>query len=296
MIKKILKHTFKFVLNILNTALSALLILYLSRPLRRLAEQVAVTTPIQNKKSCLVLGNGPSADLVGSKISDVKARYDVLAMNFFALSPLFDVIRPRYYILQDSNIFNGNKIKFFQDKNDALLNKLEAIEYELTLFVPVLNKHSKFVKKLRSSSIRVCFYNPTPVDGFSWFRSMCFKLQLGMPRPETVANAAIFIAISLGYKSVHLLGCEQSWLKNLFVDEDNMVHVSLQHFYGGNSSLGRHSSLTTLATFLESQAKCFRSHEKLADYAVQQNCDILNCTPGSYIDAYSKSSFLDFDN
>lgn len=292
MSRKFIKSILMFNRQIFDTVTSLAAIFYLSRPVRLFSKQASVSYSAHKAANCLVLGNGPSVNLIKEEISYVKKHYDVLAMNYFALTPLFDKLCPRFYVLQDTGIFYGNKIDdYYQNKNDELIRKFESLDFQINIFIPVSARKSNFVKKLKLTKANICFFNPTSVTGFAWFRSQCFNLRLGMPRPETVAHSSIFIAMGIGYSHLHLLGCEQSWLKDLAIDDDNVVHVHLNHFYKGKSAIARGSSLDTLATFLESQAKCFRSHEMLALYAKEINCEIINFTPKSYIDAYPKKDF-----
>jgi len=119
-----------------------------------------------------------------------------------------------------------------------------------------------------------------------------------MPRPHNVMIPSIFIALSLNVKEIALIGIDHSWLKEIYVDEQNNALFFNQHFYDkeisakkfdkyGKTYLKLHEILMTLS-------KAFESYHILEEYSKTKNIKIYNCTKGSYIDAFERKEFSDF--
>lgn len=231
---------------------------------------------------CVVLGNGPSIKSLFDTDYSQLANKNIFVVNFFCLTDYFDLIKPNFYTLLDPNIFRGRLPNL-----DALVEKLNAISWEMVLFVPVSYKKSEFLTRLTNSKLIIIPFNSTPVSGLQTIENFLFKNNLGMPMPQTVINAVIFLAINLGHNVINLYGVEQSWLKHLSVDNNNKITVGLPHFYSGSDVTSENRSL---CAFLLSQAATFKSHMRLQDYAQHNGQRILNHTPGSYIDAYERVS------
>ena len=76
---------------------------------------------------------------------------------------------------------------------------------------------------LTNSKLIIVPFNATPIKGITSVENFIFKRNLGMPTPETVVNATVFLAINMNFEIIHLYGVEQSWLKNLSISNDNSV-------------------------------------------------------------------------
>ena len=53
----------------------------------------------------------------------------------------------------------------------------------------------------------------------------------GMPRPHNVLIPSIILSMRMGFKKIYLAGADHSWLKEIFVSEDNEVFLTQKHFY-----------------------------------------------------------------
>ena len=234
---------------------------------------------------CVIMGNGPSLSSFLENNFDETLDKNILAVNFFCTSRYFERVKPSFYVLLDPSLFSkpvpegiGNQIK-------ELTVKLNSISWPMVLFIPSRFKNSSLIQQLKNNCLMVIPFNSTPISGISVIENYFFKRNLGMPVPETVINASIFLAIALKFKSIHLYGVEQSWLKHLTVDSENKISVGLPHFYSGSDKTDEYRPLSE---FLFSQAKVFKSHMRLNEYAKFLGIRVINHTPGSYIDAYER--------
>jgi hypothetical protein len=229
------------------------------------------------------MGNGPSiTSLLESNFQDIVEK-DIFVVNFFCSTKYFEKVKPSFYVLLDPNLFVVSSP--LESKIDEMIDKFNEVSWQMVLFIPSNAKHSLILKRVRNHKLIIVFFNSTPIEGIVILENCLFKRNLGMPMPQTVINASIFLAINLKFRIIHLYGVEQSWLKYLSVSNDNKVSVGLHHFYSGDDKTGENR---TLSEFLLSQVAVFKSHMRLQVYAKNHGISILNHTPGSYIDAYDR--------
>ncbi|GET24192.1 hypothetical protein NT017_05210 [Prolixibacter sp. NT017] len=233
------------------------------------------------------MGNGPSLTTFLEKNTAAAAGKHVFAVNFFCNTEYFEKIKPSFYVLLDPNIFSTPLKTALKDNVEELIERFKKISWEMYLFVPYKFKKSLFTQQLNNKNIKIVPFNSTPVQGYSFLENWLFKRNLGMPRPQTVINAAIFLALNMEFKVIHLFGVEQSWLKYLSINDDNSISVGLSHFYKDSDKTGENR---TLSEFLTSQATVFKSHMRLQRYSERNEQLILNHTSGSYIDAYKRTN------
>ena len=237
----------------------------------------------KNYDECIILGNGPSINTLLENNSNDIYKKDIFAVNFFCITKFFVKVKPNFYVLLDPFLFDESSP--LASKIDQMINSLNSISWNMVIFIPTNFSNSSFFAKINNKKLTIIPFNSTPVEGVKQLENFFFQRNLGMPMPQTVINAAIFLAINLKFKNIHLYGVEQSWLKYLTVNNDNKISVGLHHFYNGSDETDENR---TLSEFLLSQVSVFRSHMRLKEYAISNKIHIFNHTPGSYIDAYDR--------
>ena len=113
-----------------------------------------------------------------------------------------------------------------------------------------------------------------------------------MPRPRNVLIPSIMEAIGMGYKKVYIAGADHSWTRTLSVDDDNNV-VSVQpHFYKEDDRevqrINTEYMHHPLHTIMYSFYVAFKSYFTIARYARSRGTEVVNITPGSFIDAFPR--------
>lgn len=234
----------------------------------------------------VVLGNGPSLNETVANHADFLRQRHLLAVNFAANTPLFQQLKPDYYVLADPHFFNpqGNPAV------TSLWSALATADWRLRLMVPVKAEVPAEVRANKNISIER--YNLTPVEGCRWLSHALFRSGLGMPRPRNVLIPSLMLAIAAGFKTVYVAGADHSWMKTISVDDDNHV-VSIQpHFY--KDSDNEHARVRKdymnypLHQIVYSFYVAFRSYHTLQSYALSRGVSIYNITPGSFIDAFPR--------
>lgn len=238
----------------------------------------------------VILGNGPSLrETIDSHAVFLKAN-TLMAVNFFANSPEFTLLKPAYYVLADGHFFKGAS----SDPNVARLwDNISATSWQMTLFIP--NPQKEWLARLPKlpENISLKFYNLTPAEGYPTVIYPLFDNGTAMPRPRNVLIPSIMLAMREGFKDIILVGADHSWSKTLWVDEQNRVISVQPHFYKDNEKererveseyAGYH-----LHDILNSLTIAFRSYFVIAAYANARGVTIRNATPGSFIDAFPAS-------
>lgn len=267
-----------FIDNTFATIKSVGKAILLSRPLTK--------CPAPQGERIIIMANGPSlADNIRND-SDLLHSCPTMAVNYAALAPEFDQLRPRYYILADPLFF----VMDASENQTLLSRRLSKLDWPMTLLVPAGKK--KTARALYPGVADILTFNAVGFEGFAPLARAAFAAGIGMPRPRNVLIPAIMMAMRLGYKEIILLGADHSWMKTLSVNDDNEV-VSIQpHFYAENRSEQekvRHDYRNIpLYKIVESFAVAFRSYHQIADYARRRGVRIINATPGSFIDAFPR--------
>jgi len=242
-------------------------------------------------ESLVILANGPSlADNISSGADRAIIEHAAsMAVNFAANAPEFMSLRPRYYVLADPHFFTSG------DANvGALWRNLTRVDWTMTLFVPRASLTAAGSRLgAAHSSVSLQPFNFVGIEGFGAFRRTVYRRALGMPRPRNVLIPSIMLGMAVGYRKIVLLGADHSWMRTLSVTDDNEV-VSVQpHFYKDDDSEKervRHEYRGyRLHDIVGSFAVAFRSYHDIAAYARAEGVDIVNSTPGSFIDAFRRA-------
>lgn len=239
------------------------------------------------KDTIIIMGNGPSLGTAMKENPEILAAYPRMAVNLSALAPEFTTLRPQYYILADIAFFLKEKT----GKVPALWEALGRVDWEMTLFVPTGARKMTEVKSL-PANVTVKYYNLTPAEGWKPLMRLIYDSGLAMPRPRNVLIPSMMCAMREGFRRIVLIGADHNWSKTLWVTERNRV-VSVQpHFYkDDDEELKRAEEIFSnvrIHEVYENYAIAFRSYHVLKAYTDRRGVEIINATPGSFIDAFQR--------
>lgn len=250
----------------------------------------ALPTDFRNADELLILANGPSLNDTVERHADFVQGKTLLAVNFCVNSPMFEQLRPELYLIADPLFW------IVPEKREQLFGGLaRKTSWPMTLFVPARALKDKAWRPLLegNSHIRLCIYNTTPIEGFQGFCNYVFKQGWGVPRPHNVLIPSIAMGLRLSFRKIYLAGADHSWLPEIRVTEENVVLMHQKHFYDKGTSQAEtvkqenlHSA--RLYTILYHMYVAFKSYFVLKDYADRLGKEVINITPGSYIDAFRK--------
>lgn len=243
----------------------------------------------ERKDTIIIMGNGPSLREAIDNDLDVLMQYPRMAVNLSALSPEFRMLRPDYYILADVAFFVKNKT----GKIPALWDALASVDWPMTLFVPAKARRMPEVRKM-PPNVKVKYYNLTPAEGFRALMFPIYDSGLAMPRPRNVLIPSIICSMREGFKRVVLIGADHNWSKTLWVTDRNRVVMVQPHFYkDDDAELKRAEEIYKNVRIHEiygHYAVAFKSYHNVKAYTDRRGMEILNATPGSFIDAFDRTS------
>ena len=283
--KKILIKLYFFCLKVCQTIISIFSVIFFSSFATN-KKIVNSKQKIKKSSECIIIGNGPSVNLLFEENRNYIDNKDVFVVNFFCLTKYFKEIKPSYYVIADPDLFSDFYNYELKMQTKELVEILNNITWPMILFIPVRFIKTELFNSFVNPNLKVVPFNTTPIKGFKFFENFFFKANLGMPIPESVIIAAIFLAINTDYNVLNLFGVEHSWLKNLSVNSNNEVYVGLDHFYDASEKTDEKRKLSH---FLLSQSRLFNSHLQLQDDSKYLGKHIINRTKDSFIDAYDRS-------
>jgi hypothetical protein len=253
------------------------------------------------KDNCIILGNGPSLLESISLNKNNLDHYQLIAVNYFAESDIYQRIKPHIYILSAPEMWMEDVESDPYEKAEKLFQTLStSTDWSLNLFIPYPARKFERWKKIikQNPKIKINYFNTTPVEGFKWFRYICYNHYLGMPRPHNVLIPSLMIALSLNFKKIYLFGTDHSWMKDMWVTEENVVLLRQKHFYDADKAKARAMKYLgkgrrKMHEVLQKFVYAFRGYIEINEYSISKGKEIINCTKGSYIDAFKRSSKVD---
>ena len=255
-----------------------------------------VKLAVRENPECVILANGPS---LGSMIQSHKwflEGKDLICVNHFPTTELYTQLKPRYYVTSAPDLWLDDIDSFFVKQSNELFAEMNArTSWPLVFYIPYeARKFHRWQGLLKNNpNIKIIYYNNTPVEGWKWFRHLCFKLNLGMPRPHNVLIPCLTHTINMQYKRIYLWGADHSWLSDITVNNHNQVLINQRHFYDEQKSeskpldkrgVGERNMPELLTKFVHA----FNGYFVLKQYANNRGISVLNATPGSFIDAFER--------
>ena len=98
---------------------------------------------------------------------------------------------------------------------------------------------------------------------------------------QTTAVLALQVAIFMGFKKINLVGFEHSWLA---------TPTFLPHFYSDVKDDDDHISNMSYLDLIESCRLMWKQYECVKVCAESRGIEIVNLTPDTFLDVFSKSS------
>ena len=282
--KRILKSAYNNSVLLMETVISLFSVFFFSRFFvkRNLRELI-----YKKHDHCYIITNGPSLKKVFEKEieKNIFAGQDIFTVNLFYQSTIFYEIKPANHIIADNAFWDVAWDSRIEGIQKTFKENLLRVTWDINLFVPFAG--FSILKKILESNEKITLvpYNHTPVGGYKGIAHFLYRKNLGMPRPSNVLNAAIFMALNLGYKKIYIYGADHSWMKDLFVDENNNICCYENHFYDDVINPYKMPK-GSLAEGLRGIVEAFESYKILNVYSKSIDSQIINKTKGSYIDVF----------
>lgn len=243
-------------------------------PSRSLLKQTTEMRNTKKGKSALVLGSGPSLNM----LDPLAAREffdDVFVVNNYYLHDVSKQLIPDFYCLSDPNYFVADKTNAIHD--DANLFNF-MIEHDVTLLLP------HFYRQIEID----CRLNKIYFDDREW---RGFKSNIRPTRPRSYGSFTLYKALALacffGYDTIYLLGLDNTEFKSYVGSVDNKIYVNnYSHYANSEIHLTSTSSPEGFSSGIAGRMQSYAL--QFSDLHQFRKHRIINLDPNSLVDAFEK--------
>lgn len=246
----------------------------------------------------VVIGNGPSLNSSIEKYKDEIAHSDIIVVNEFGATDLFEVFKPKLYVLADPAYFT-----LPENMKDSIMNLFQTIasktKWTMRIIIPYSYREAHSLEIFRQNkNITIdCYYDGMQEVGKrttfeAWDENMI------APPAQTVLNVCIYLAIYWYYKEIYLIGADTSFLESLRVDQKtNEIFIKSAHFYQEEdvysdnyyeASKGTKMEGWTLHDLIWAYGNMFKMYSDLKDYADYKGVKIYNASEYSWINVFER--------
>lgn len=253
------------------------------------------------RQRMVVIGNGPSLNKTVELYEKQLHESDCMMVNFSANTPLFELIRPSYYIMQDPGWVNGK-----ESIKDAIKNCVNAIvsktQWPMTIVLPSSFKSWWAIDEIKKNpTITILF------DDSTWWKFEEPKLFLELdanrvcPPANTVLSYGLYLSLYWGYKETYLVGADTTFTQMAYVGQkDNILYTIDTHFYNNDEVCpleeepekhGRPYGMD-MEHYIEMCHRIFYEYNLLARYAKWKGLDVFNASEYSMIDSFKRKKLV----
>lgn len=249
-----------------------------------------------------ILSGGPSLRQQLDEHGAFLAQQDTLCCKGMSMSREYVNIRPKYYTYEATCLINQEKLHQAVRTEVAMTFKdiVEKTNWEMVLFLPeYAQQNNELIKYIQSNPfIKIKYFSTFCYEGYDVLKHKLIKAQLaGFPNYNSLIGE-IKLGIWLGYERMYLLGADHDFLPPVFVDDENNIFYSNNHFYDSEKQkpiilVGEDGTKLTYVQYLDFNAKIFNEYWEIAKFAKRESIAIYNATRGSFIDAFERRYTLE---
>jgi hypothetical protein len=243
----------------------------------------------------MILANGPSLKKDLPNIIQNDSKYEYFVMNDFVYDETFEIIKPKFYVLNDPLFFSNEP---YSERGKKVLSEIKRkVDWQINLYIPYHHRNSEFLSELyNDKNINIITFHTPRYNGVESLRMFFYSRGFGNGQFGTVVLNAIYVSILLGIKKIHLFGVDHSFFKDLYVNEKNQMCYKNAHFYdSGEPVLEPLMCHYTgelhpynMYQYLNEKTKIFKGHIIMNKFAIYMNAKVINHTRDSFIDAYER--------
>jgi len=182
-------------------------------------------------KDALIIAGGPSVSrlhVANVLAAQSSGKLDVFALNWFSLSDLAPTIVPDFFCLSDPITKPGSQSVFKSKRSEEIWHYLES-QPKIKLILPHnWMKYTKLVK----NKVEIWIDDRELVG---WSRSNSVIKPRGYA--SVTAHKTIASAVFMGYRTIYLIGLDNSLFKFVEVDEENQIIETPAHSYDDVNSV-----------------------------------------------------------
>ncbi|MBO7537959.1 MAG: DUF115 domain-containing protein [Prevotella sp.] len=254
-----------------------------------------------NSDKIIIIGNGPSLNTsIDLYLNEIKGN-DRIAVNFFASSDYYELLKPNFYVFADPAFFyipenQRHSIEFL------FYNILTKTNWPLQIIIPLSAKGAPSIIHLHeNNNIKIDYY----FDGNQKYatkkmsRFEAWNYNYIAPPVQNVLNLALYLAIYWQYNEIYLIGADSSFLEDIYVDQTtNEIFTIDTHFYKRERVYkdkdlfdrikGRNRSNRTMHDLIYKHGKMFEYYYDLKKYAEYRGVKVYNASEYSWINVFER--------
>ena len=248
----------------------------------------------KNKKSIIIV-NGPSLKKDIKKILKKIKEFEFYGVNYFAMTKIFKLIKPNYYVFADPIFWRKDISSEFKKDNSKLFKILSKVNWNMHLICPIAGARIISEKLKKNKNITVVPYR----SHFYYFKNEKFNilaLYIGIVTPifNNVLTVALWHALQRKVPYIELYGADFSLFKELSVDQNTNELKSLySHFYKNTKAQASTNKKypnrkKKLHNTLLQIWNSFHQMYLLSVVARKLKIKVINCSSHSYLDSFDR--------
>lgn len=184
------------------------------------------------KNRMVIIGTGPSLKKTIELYEKQLHKVDCVMVNFSANTPLFEQLKPAYYVMMDPGWITRD-----EELGESIRACVDAIVSKTTWPMKiVLPSHLRTwwaVEEFqKNSNITVLFDGGEwrPLQGEKLYEA--FEENKVSPPTYTVLTYCIYMSLYWGYEETYLVGADTSFTRDMYVGQkDNVLYTIDTHYY-----------------------------------------------------------------
>lgn len=255
-------------------------------------------TKVERKhKRMVVIGNGPSLKMTMELYEQQILESDAIMVNFSASTPLFERIRPRYYVMTDM-LWVTEKGEKRASMDRCIETIVKKTKWQMAIILPSSFKGWSAISKFKENENITIIY-----DESSWIKMPDEQLFPALeenrvcPPSYTVLTYCLYLALYWGYKETYLVGADTTFTQMVYVGQkDNIVYTIDHHFYNNDEvspvtkdiEHGGRPYGMNMEEYTEMCHSVFYEYHLLARYAKWKGVKVYNASEYSMIDCFER--------
>ena len=183
----------------------------------------------------VIIGNGPSLNKTIEQYEKQIQQADSIMVNFSARTPLYERIRPNYYMVADPGFLYDVTVA---ESVELLINDIiMKTSWPLVMLMPDTFKKWKACEKLlKNQNIKILFFNTHMQRKLTlWDKFYAWDKNLISPPAQTVIATCIWLSLYWGYSETYLVGADTSFIRDIYIGQnDNILYTIDTHYYNNN--------------------------------------------------------------
>jgi hypothetical protein len=225
---------------------------------------------VGENKTCYILACGPSINEMD--LSILKGKDCISVSNFF-VHPLYNVIQPKYHVFAPSHH------PITQEQYSSWISDFhEKTKFETKLMLNISDKHTSDLIEQKHTIER--YYYELTKEMPEYFESITLDNKL--PTIYTVVQIAIYLALSLGYKEIRLLGVDHNWVLNQWESKHFYNEKESKLSANGYKEFGWRDT----GDWFVSLGRMWSIYKSIKIYCDNNDVKIINNTDSSMLDVF----------